>query len=39
MPNEKNKERGKRDPKKKNDLPPLQTPPDPPVPNRAHTEI
>ncbi len=39
MPNEQNKERGRRNPKKKNDLPPLQTPPDPPVPNRAHTEI
>ena len=38
MPNEQNKER-RRDPKKKNDLPPLQTPPDPPVPNRAHTEM
>ncbi len=24
---------------KKTDLPPLCVPPDPPVPNRAHTEI
>lgn len=29
--------KGKKKPAEK--LPPLQTPPDPPVPNRAHTEM
>ncbi len=39
MPTEKNEERGKRNPEKKKELPPLELPPDPSVPNRAHTEI